>query len=86
MIQPFSKMQEYLIKVLSTMNIREENKVLISLELTEDKQIHTFLKWLKENMPEHKILRTRNSSPLCNGNKKRYSCYDKPSNRKGNFI
>ena len=55
MIQPFTKMQEYLIKVLSTMNIREENKVLISLELTEDKQIHTFLKWLKENMPEHKI-------------------------------
>ena len=37
------------------MNIREENKVLISLELTEDKQIHTFLKWLKENMPERKI-------------------------------
>ena len=55
MTQPFSKMQEYLIKVLSTMNIREENKVLISLELTEDKQIYTFLNWLKENMPEHKI-------------------------------
>lgn len=55
MTQPFSKMQEYLIKVLATMNIREENKVLISLELTEDEQIHTFLKWLKENLPEHKI-------------------------------
>ena len=55
MTQPFSKMQEYLITVLSTMNIREKNKVLISLELTDDKQIHTFLKWLKENMPEHKI-------------------------------
>ena len=55
MTQPFSKMQEYLMKVLSTMDIKEENKVLISLELTEDKQIYTFLKWLKENMPEHKI-------------------------------
>ena len=55
MTQPFSKMQEYLIKVLSTINIREENKVLISLELIDDKQIYTFLKWLKENMPEHKI-------------------------------
>ncbi len=54
MTQQFSKMQEYLIKVLSTMNIRKENKVLISLELTKDKQIYTFLKWLKEEMPEHK--------------------------------
>ena len=55
MTQPFSKMQEYLMKVLSTMNIREENKVLISLELIDDKQIYAFLKWLNENMPEHKI-------------------------------
>ncbi len=55
MTQKFSKMQEYLIKVLSTMNIRKENKVLISLELTKDKQIYTFLKWLKEDMTEHKI-------------------------------
>ena len=55
MTQPFSKMQEYLMKVLSTMDIKEENKVLISLELTKDKQIYTFLKCVKENMPEHKI-------------------------------
>lgn len=55
MTQQLSKMQESLIKVLSTMDIKEENKVLISLELTEDKQIYTFLKWLKENMPKHKI-------------------------------
>lgn len=55
MTQPFSKMQEYLMKVLSTMDIKEENKVLISLELIDDKQIYTFLKWLKENIPEHKI-------------------------------
>ncbi|MBQ8196621.1 MAG: hypothetical protein IJZ73_01020 [Clostridia bacterium] len=55
MTQQLSRMQEYLMKVLSTMDIKEENKVLISLELTKDKQIYTFLKWLKENMPEHKI-------------------------------
>ena len=54
MTQQFSKMQECLMKVLSTMDIKDKNKVLISLELTEDKQIYTFLKWLKENLPERK--------------------------------
>lgn len=57
MKKEFTIMQECLMKVLSTMDIKEENKVLISLELTEDKQVYTFLKWLKENLPEHKTKR-----------------------------
>ena len=59
MKKEFTIMQECLMKVLSTMDIKEENKVLISLELTEDKQVYTFLKWLKENLPEHKTKRCK---------------------------
>ena len=49
-------MQEYLMKVLSTMKIKDESKVLISFELTEDEQIYKFLKWLKEEIPEDKVV------------------------------
>ena len=55
MKKEFTIMQEYLMKVLSTMKMKSENKVLIAFKLTTDKQIYLFLKWLKENMPEEMI-------------------------------
>ena len=55
MSDKFTVMQECLMKVLSAMEMDEEKKVLIALELTTDKQIYLFLKWLQENMPEEMI-------------------------------
>ena len=48
-------MKENLYKVLGSMNLSEENKVLISLSLNSDSEIGTFLKWLKENVSEEEI-------------------------------
>jgi len=48
-------MQTALLKVLATMNMEMEDKVLISLKLTTDKQIITFLRWLKANVSEEQV-------------------------------
>ena len=45
-------MQQSLVKVLSSMTISEESKVLISLSLITDDQIGEFLYWLKANIAE----------------------------------
>lgn len=74
MSQKITVMQEYLMKVLSTMKMRDEIKVLIALELITDEQIYKFLKWLKENMPEEKVEQSereilRQVSSIIKGNK-----------------
>ena len=47
-------MQIALTKVLASMKMSDETKVLIALSLTTDTQIGTFLQWLKSEMPEEK--------------------------------
>ena len=47
-------MQIALTKVLASMKMSDETKVLIALSLTTDTQIWTFLQWLKSEMPEEK--------------------------------
>lgn len=48
-------MQIALAKVLASMKMSDETKVLIALSLTKDTQIGTFLQWLKSEIPEEKI-------------------------------
>ena len=48
-------MKECLYRVLGSMNLSEENKVLISLLLNSDNKIGTFLEWLKKNVSEDEI-------------------------------
>ena len=48
-------MQIALTKVLASMKMSDETKVLIALSLTTDTQIGTFLQWLKSEMPEEKV-------------------------------
>ena len=48
-------MKENLYKVLGSMSLSEENKVLISLSLNSDSEIGMFLKWLKNNVSEDEI-------------------------------
>ena len=54
-VEKSSPYRESLIKVLSTMKIAQENKVLIAIKLQTDNQIITFLKWLKTEVPENKV-------------------------------
>lgn len=49
-------MQVALAKVLASMNMADSTKVLISLTLTSDDDIGRFLQWLKDTVPEDKIL------------------------------
>ncbi len=48
-------MNEILMKVLASMKMDEENKVLIAMKLTKDSQIYDFLKWLQKEVPEEKV-------------------------------
>ena len=48
-------MQIALTKVLATMDMSDNSKVLIALELVTDTQIGEFLMWLKDNIAEHQI-------------------------------
>ena len=48
-------MQLALTKVLATMNMSDDTKVLISLSLITNEQIGEFLIWLKNNVAEDKI-------------------------------
>ena len=48
-------MQIALAKVLASMKMSDETKVLIALSLTKYTQIGTFLQWLKSEIPEEKI-------------------------------
>lgn len=50
-----TSMQIALAKVLASMKMSDETKVLIALSLTKDTQIGTFLQWLKSEIPEEKI-------------------------------
>ena len=50
-----SKMQMLLTKVLSTMKISNETKVIIAISLVSDIQIGSFFEWLKDEVPEDKI-------------------------------
>lgn len=48
-------MQIALFKVLASMKMSDETKVLIALSLTTDTQIGAFLQWLKVEVPEKEI-------------------------------
>ena len=49
-------MQIALTKVLASMSIADETKVLIALSLVTDSQIGLFFQWLKENITEDRLL------------------------------
>ena len=49
-------MQQSLIKVLASINMSEESKILIALTLTKDDQICEFFYWLKDNVTEYNML------------------------------
>ena len=51
-----STMQIALTKVLASMSIADETKVLIALSLVTDSQIGLFFQWLKENITEDRLL------------------------------
>jgi hypothetical protein len=44
-----------LMKVLASMKMEEENKVLIAIELKTDEQIYHFFKWLKKEVPKSEV-------------------------------
>ena len=48
-------MKQALMKVLASMKMEEENKVLIAITLKTDEQIYRFLKWLKKEVRENEV-------------------------------
>jgi len=48
-------MDTSLIKVLGSMKMDEENKVLIAIKLQKREHILAFLKWLKAEIPENEV-------------------------------
>ena len=52
-----TKMQEALFKVLAAMDIEMPNKVLITMKLRGDNEIHDFLVWLKAEIPTEDLVK-----------------------------
>ena len=44
-------MQKLLYELLASMNMKDENKVLIALSLKTNELIHEFVQWLRINYP-----------------------------------